>query len=88
MIDGELEVKNIAITFYYYHKKSVTATYLLVIRAKTVMVMHEFINIFSLSVYRMESYLQIEYQDPPLPKVRDADHQGRERVCLCDKALR
>lgn len=88
MIDGELEVKNIAITFYYYHKKSVTATYLLVIRAKTVMVMHEFINIFSLSVYRMESYLQIEYQDPPLLKVRDADHQGRERVCLCDKALR
>jgi len=34
----------------------------------------------------MERYLQIVFQDPPLPKVRDEDHQGRERVCLCENS--
>jgi len=33
----------------------------------------------------MERYLRIAFQDPPLPKVRDEDHQGRKRVCLCVK---
>jgi len=28
----------------------------------------------------MEKYQSIAFQDPPLPKVRDADRQGRERI--------
>ena len=40
---------------------------------------------FYLSACRMERHQRIAFQDHPLLKVRDADHQGRERVRLCVK---
>ena len=83
-MDGELQV-NITtrlISSGLFYDLEFTGYSLIVMRSVSLFYYYYYYHFF-----RMENCLQIVFQDRPQPKVRDADHLGRERVCLCGKAI-